>query len=93
MKRLLKIAVVTAIVASLGALALIQVAAQQQPGVTATREINPATLPSSGGEITVTITIAGAYGVGSVVETLPDGFSYVAGSADIPPTVDEQMLT
>ena len=91
MKRSLKIAVVTAIVAALGALALVQVSAQ---AVTVTREISPATLPAGGGEATVTITIAGSYGgIGVVEETLPDGYSYVDGSGSIAPTVDGKKLT
>ena len=44
-----------------------------------------------GGVVTVTVNIAGSYGVGSVVETLPagGGFEYVSGSvvpSDIAPT-------
>ncbi|MDE2802855.1 MAG: hypothetical protein OXK21_08230, partial [Chloroflexota bacterium] len=95
MKRALKIAVVMGMVTALGLLGLMPVAAQQ-PGVTVTRAISPASV-AAGGEATVTITIAGAYGgIGSVVETLPAGFSYVPGSSSIappPPGVDGQVLS
>ena len=46
-------------------------AAAQQPGVSATRSISPSSVPASGGTVKVTVNIVGAYGVGSVVETLP----------------------
>jgi hypothetical protein len=79
MKRSLTIAVVTGVVAALGLLGLMQVAAQQT-GPTVTREISPTSVPSTGGEFTVTIRISGSYGsIGTVVETLPAGFSYVEG--------------
>ena len=64
--------------------------ANAQQGVSASRSISPSPLPAGGGEATVTINIAGSYGVGSVVETLPGGFSYVPGSvipAELEPTV------
>ena len=64
----------------------------------ATRSINPTSVPASGGTVTVTVNIAGAYGVGSVVETLPlaGGFEYVPGSvmpADIAPTASGREVT
>ena len=43
----------------------------------ATRSFSPA-LVDAGGEVEVTIDVAGLGGLGSVVETLPDGFSYVS---------------
>ena len=95
MKRVLKIAVVAGIVATLGLMGLMQVVAQQS-GITVTRAISPGSLPAGGGEVTVTITINGSYGVGSVVEELPGGFSYVPGSvmpSEITPTVDEQKVS
>ena len=61
--------------------------------VTATRTITPGSVPSGGGEVTVTVKIAGSYGIGSVEETLPPGFSYVDASVtppDITATTDEQ---
>ena len=67
------------------------VAAAQQSGITVARAISPTSVPAAGGEATVTITIAGSYGVGSVVETLPAGFSYVEGSvrpSDLTAAVD-----
>ena len=48
--------------------------------VSATRSFSPSSVPASGGEVTVTVNIAGSYGIGSVVETLPAGFMYVSGS-------------
>ncbi|MDE2861082.1 MAG: cadherin domain-containing protein [Chloroflexota bacterium] len=93
MKRSLKLAVVTGLVAALGLLGLMQVAAQQS-GPTVTREISPASVPATGGEVTVTITIAGSYqGIGSVTETIPAGFSYVSGSGSITPTESGQELS
>ena len=59
--------------------------------VTATRTITPGSVPSGGGEVTVTVNIAGIYGIGSVEETLPPGFSYVDESvtpSDISATKD-----
>ena len=55
-------------------------------------------MPAGGGEVTVTIDIAGSYGVGSVTETLPTGFSFVEtpGSvtpSDITPTVTDQQVS
>ena len=59
-----------------------------------TRALSPASLPATGGEVAVSITIVGAYGgIGSVVETLPAGFSYVSGSSAIAPTVSGQNLS
>ena len=47
----------------------------------ATRSISPATV-APGGEVMVTITVADYGSFGGVVETLPSGFAYVAGSLD-----------
>ena len=52
----------------------------QEPSVTVTRSINPDSVPADGGVVTVTISINGSYGIGSVVEKLPADFSYVSGS-------------
>ena len=49
-------------------------------GPRATRSINPSSVPAGGGMVTVTIMITGEYGIGSVAENLPAGFSYVDGS-------------
>ncbi len=68
----------------------------QQQGVSASRSISPSPVPAGGGEIRVTVNIAGAYGVGSVVETLPVGFVYIPGSvvpSDIAPTESGRELT
>jgi hypothetical protein len=70
-------------------------AAQPSSGITVTRGISPSSVPAEGGEVTVTITITGAYSIGSVVEKLPAGFNYVGGSViptDIEPEVDGQDL-
>ena len=72
MKRALKLVAVAGIAVGLGLMLLMQAAAQQ--AVTATRSFNPDSVPAGGGEVTVTIDIAGSYGVGSVTETLPTGF-------------------
>ena len=96
MKRALKVALVAGIVAALGLVGLIQATAQQQPGITVTRAINPSSVPAAGGEVTVAVTITGYSGIGSVVETLPAGFSYVDGSvtpSDLTPAVDGRRLT
>ena len=62
-------------------LALMGVAqAGSHSGVGATRSINPSSVPAGGGMVTVTIMITGEYGIGSVAENLPAGFSYVDGS-------------
>ena len=93
MKRALKVALVAGIVAALGVVGLIQATAQQQPGITVTRAINPSSVPAAGGQVTVSITIDGSYGVGSVVETLPAGFSYVRGSSAITPAEDGRKVS
>ena len=72
------------------------VTAPSMAGVTATRSFNPASVQAGGGEVTVTIDIAGSYGVGSVTETLPTGFRLVRGSvrpSDITPTVSDQRVS
>ena len=79
MKRALKLVAVAGIAVGLGLMLLMQAAAQQA-AVTATRSFNPDSVQAGGGEVTVTIDIAGSYGVGSVTETLPTGFSLVTGS-------------
>ena len=70
--------VVLLCVVALG-LALMGVA-QAQSGPRVTRSINPSSVPAGGGMVTVTIMITGEYGIGSVAENLPAGFSYVDGS-------------
>ena len=91
MKRPLTLALLAGIVVVLGLMGFQQAAAQS--GITVTRGISPSSVPAEGGEVTVTINIDGAYGVGSVVEKLPAGFNYVGGSVmptDIEPEVDGQ---
>ena len=68
----------------------------QQPSVSVTRSINPDSVSAGGGVVTVTISINGAYGIGSVVEKLPADFTYVDGSvtpSDITVDVSGQDLT
>jgi hypothetical protein len=68
------------------------------PGLVSGQQVPSASrsLPSdpvpAGSEFTVTITGATGYGAaGSVVETLPEGFSYVSGSSSLSPSaVDER---
>ena len=79
MKRELKLALVVGIVVALGLMGLMPAAAQQTDP-TVTRSINPGSVPAGGGVVTVTISINGNYGIGSVVEKLPADFSYVPGS-------------
>ena len=70
--------------------------ANAQQGVSASRSISPSPVPAGGGEVTVTINIAGYSGIGSVVETLPAGFSYVVGSVmppELEPTVSGREVT
>ena len=59
--------------------------------------ITPGSVPASGGTVAVTVNIAGGYGIGSVVETLPaGGFEYVSGSvvpSDIMPTESGREVT
>ena len=67
----------------------------QQPvssTVMPTRSFSPSSVPA-GGEVSVTISITGNYVIGAVTETLPEGFTYVAGSGDITPETAERKLT
>ena len=95
MKRALKIVLMAGIVAALGVMGLM-LAMAQESGIQATRAISPGSVPAGGGVVTVTVNIAGGYGVGSVVEILPTGFSYVEESvmpSDITTTTDGQKVT
>ena len=65
----------------------------QQPSVSVTRSISPSSVPADGGEVTVTVRINGYQGIGLVEETLPTGFTYVDGSADITPTENGRKLS
>ena len=60
-------------------LALLPVAAQNGPS--ASRSFDPATV-APGGQVEVTITASEYGGAGGVVETLPDGFTYVSSSLE-----------
>ena len=75
---------------------MVTVEQAQQPSVSVTRAISPDSVPAGGGEVTVTIRINGAYGIGSVVEKLPADFSYVPGSvtpSDITTEIAGQNVT
>ena len=77
---------------------MVTVDAAPSTTVSATRSINPSSVPASGGTVKVTVNIVGSYGVGSVVETLPpaEGFEYVSGSvvpSDIAPTASGREVT
>ena len=94
MKRALKIMLVTGIVGVLALMGLMPAAAQS--GVSVTRSFDPSPVPADVDEVTVTISIDGSYGIGSVTEELPSRFSYVPGSvrpADIMPDVDGRMVS
>ena len=71
----------------------VEVQQAQQSSVSMTRSISPSPVPAGVDEVTVTVRINGEYGVGSVEETLPTGFTYVDGSADITPTEDGLKLS
>ena len=94
--RTLAVALWCLIAVFIGLIGSMQVTAQQ-PVVSATRSINPSSVPASGGTVTVTVNIVGSYGIGSVVETLPaGGFEYVSGSvvpSDIAPTESGREVT
>ena len=71
----------------------VEVQQAQQPSVSVTRSISPDSVPADGGEVTVTVIINGYQGIGLVEETLPTGFTYVDGSADITPTENGRKLS
>ena len=79
--RRIRVAMMIAAIAGVGMLLgmSLPVTAQQEPS--ATRSISPATV-APGGEVMVTITVADYGSFGGVVETLPSGFAYGAGSLD-----------
>ena len=56
--------------------------ASAQQGPTATRSFDPG-VAAPGGEVTVTIAVAGYGAFGVLIETLPEGFTYVSGSLDV----------
>ena len=94
MKIVVRVALLVGIVVALGLVGFIPAAAQS--GITVERAINPGSVPASGGEVTVGITITGYSGIGSVVEKLPAGFSYVEDSvtpSELEPTKSGRDLT
>ena len=79
MKRAATTALVVGVAVLLGMLGVMQVAAQD---VSVTRSFVGTGSVTAGGELEVRIDISGGYGgIGKVVETLPDGFSYVTGTS------------
>jgi hypothetical protein len=76
-----------------GGASSVEVQQAQEPSVTVTRSIQPDSVPAGGGEVTVTVRINGYQGIGLVEETLPTGFTYVDGSADITPTENGRKLS
>ena len=80
-KRMVRLLVAVAVVAVAGVIGLLSLGpvASQQAGISRSLPEGPV---APGDEFDVTINNVGlADGFGSVVETLPAGFSYVAGSA------------
>ena len=76
-----------------GCTSSVEVQQAQEPSVTVARSIQPDSVPAGGGVVTVEVEISGEYGIGSVEETLPAGFTYVDGSvmpSDITPERDGQ---
>ena len=72
----------------------IMVNAPMQQGPTASRAFSTGSV-DPGGQVVVTITATGYGAAGGVVETLPDGFSYVAdsvSSSDVRVVVDDQTV-
>lgn len=76
-RRMLVVIAVAASMAALGVMGTAPVTAQGSAG--ATRSFSPATV-IPGGQVTVTINPANYGSRGTVVETLPQGFSYVSSS-------------
>ena len=64
---------------TVGGASTVTVEAAVSPGVRASRSFDSATVVPSG-EVEVTVDVMGPVGFADVVETLPDGFSYVANS-------------
>ena len=89
-KKTLLVVLLCVIALGLASTGLVQA---QQPSVSVTRSISPNSVPADGGEVTVTVRINGYQGIGLVEETLPTGFTYVDGSADITPTENGRKLS
>ena len=82
-KKTLTLAMIVAVAMIVGVLGMMPAAAQQEAGVSASRSFNPQTgtgTVAAGGRVDVMIVVSGPVGFADVVETLPDGFSYEAGS-------------
>ena len=80
------------IVAAVGAAGLLNPGPVDATGHSATRSFS-ATGVIVGGTVEVTIEVADLGGFGGVVETLPDGFSYVSTTLADEPVIDGQDVT
>ena len=80
------------IVAAVGAAGLLSPGPVDATGHSATRSFS-ATSVIAGGTVEVTIEVADLGGFGGVVETLPDGFSYVSTTLADEPVIDGQDVT
>ena len=90
MKRSSTTALLVGVAVLLGMLGVMQVAVAAQH-VSVTRSFDTESV-TAGGELEVTIDISSGWGLfGLVVETLPDGFSYVSGSSAL--VLDEDDIT
>jgi hypothetical protein len=90
-KKTLTLAMTVALAIIVGVLGMMPAAAQQA-GVSASRSFDMATV-MPGDRVEVTIAVSGAsVGFADVVETLPDGFSYVAGSVSSVSTINDSQV-
>ena len=80
------------IVAAVGAAGLLSPGPVDATGHSATRSFS-ATSVIAGGTVEVTIEVAELGAFGGVVETLPDGFSYVSTTLESEPAIDGQDVT
>ena len=58
---------------------------QPSTSVSASRSFNPSAVPAGGGTVRVRVDVRNYENIGQVVETLPAGFRYVAGSGSVTP--------
>ena len=65
---------------ALAATGLLFAGAANAAGHSATRSIDPASV-AAGGQVEITISAASLGGIGQVIETLPDGFSYLSDTS------------
>ena len=90
MKKASTTALMVGVAVLLGMLGVMQVVVAAQH-VSVTRSFVDTGSVTAGGQLEVRIDISGGYGgIGQVVETLPDGFSYVSGSSAL--VLDENNI-